>query len=83
MNSYFLWSHKLTASYLYNILYLLYKLLHVSAIHPGHVPRFTSLVALFNCTLYTATKLVTPWRRPGYIAETCRSSYSKYKVGQK
>jgi hypothetical protein len=80
MNIYFLWSHKLTANYLRNILYLLYKLLHVSAIYPGHVPRFTSLVVLFNCTPYTATKFVTPWSWPGYIAKTCRSSYSKYNT---
>ena len=79
-NVYFLWSHKLTANYLHNILYLLYKLLHVSAIYSGHVPRFTSLVALLNCTLYMATKFVTPWRWPGYIADICRSSYSKYNT---
>ena len=80
MNSYFLWSYKLTASYWHNMLYLLDKLLHVSAIYPGHVPRFTSLVTLFNCTIYMATKLVTPWGWPGHIAEKCRSFYSKYKT---
>ena len=78
--NYFLWSYKSTANYLNNILYLLYRLLNVSTVDPGHVPWFTSFVALFNCTLYTATKLVTPWRWPGYIAETCRSSYSKYNT---